>query len=91
MNEQKTVTLKEARFAIGCGEKFLRAEIKRGAIAVRRVNARVILVYLNSLNGYIESRRTTSDEKIKARRCEMSHGGRSQTEESGNKSHELRK
>ena len=59
MNEQKTVTLKEARFAIGCGEKFLRAEITRGAIAVRRVNARVILVYLNSLNGYIESRRTT--------------------------------
>lgn len=60
MNEQKTVTLKEARFAIGCGEKFLRAEIKRGAIDVHRVNARVILVYLNSLNGYIESRRTTS-------------------------------
>lgn len=58
MNEQKTVTLKEARFAIGCGEKFLRAEITRGAIAVRRVNARVILVYLNSLNEYIESRRT---------------------------------
>ena len=59
MNEQKTVTLKEARFAIGCGEKFLRAEIKRGAIDVHRVNARVILVYLDSLNGYIESRRTT--------------------------------
>ena len=65
MNEQKTVTLKEARFAIGCGEKFLRAEIKRGAIAVRRVNARVILVYLDSLNGYIESRRTTTAEKNK--------------------------
>ena len=60
MNEQKTVTLKEARFAIGCGEKFLRAEIKRGAIDVHRVNARVILVYLDSLNGYIESRRTTT-------------------------------
>ena len=57
MNEQKTVTLKEARFSIGCGEKFLRAEIARGAIEVRRVNARVILVYLNSLNEYIESRR----------------------------------
>jgi len=63
LNEQKTVTLKEARFAIGCGEKFLRAEITRGAIAVRRVNARVILVYLNSLNEYIESRRTTTDGK----------------------------
>lgn len=59
MNEQKTVTLKEARFAVGCGEKFLRAEIKRGAIAVRRVNARVILVNLNSLNEYIEGRCTT--------------------------------
>ena len=63
LNEQKTVTLKEARFAIGCGEKFLRAEITRGAIAVRRVNARVILVYLNSLNGYIESRCTTTAGK----------------------------
>ena len=67
MNEQKTVTLKEARFAIGCGEKFLRAEITRGAIAVRRVNARVILVYLNSLNGYIESRRTTTAEVAASR------------------------
>ena len=54
MNEQKTVTLKEARFSIGCGEKFLRAEIARGAIKVRRVNARVILVDVNSLNEYME-------------------------------------
>ena len=53
MNEKKTVTLKEARFSIGCGEKFLRSEIARGAIKVRRVNARVILVDVNSLNEYM--------------------------------------
>ena len=65
MNEQKTVTLKEARFAIGCGEKFLRAEIKRGAIEVRRVNARVILVDVNSLNKYIEGTCTICIENRK--------------------------
>lgn len=81
MNEQKTVTLKEARFAIGCGEKFLRAEIARGAIKVRRVNARVILVYLDSLNGYIESRRTTTDgvaassDAAQTRRCGANNQG----------------
>ena len=53
MKEPKTVTLKEARFIIGCGASFLRREIAKGKLNVRRVNARVILVDASSLNEYV--------------------------------------
>ena len=42
--QPRTITLKEARARLKCGERFLREEIKRGRIKVYRINPRVVLV-----------------------------------------------
>lgn len=52
----KTITLKEARARLKCGRDFLRSEIKSKKISAVRVNARVILVSVESIEQYERDR-----------------------------------
>ena len=56
MQDNRTVTLKEARHRLKCGRDFLRAEIRRKRLRVLRVNARVVLVLASSLEKYENDR-----------------------------------
>jgi len=56
MQQPKTITLKEARARLKCGRDFLRAEIRRKRLRVLRVNARVVLVFEDSLTQYERDR-----------------------------------
>ena len=56
MQQPRRLTLKEARSRLKCGEKFLRAEIRRRAILAVRVNARVILIDADSIEKYEQDR-----------------------------------
>lgn len=52
----KTITLKEARSRLKCGEKFIRAEMQRGAFVVYRINRKVLLVDEESFKRYEQSK-----------------------------------
>ena len=52
----RTITLKEARARLKCGRDFLRSEIRRRRLRVLRVNARVVLIYEDSLLQYERDR-----------------------------------
>lgn len=54
--QPRTITLKEARARLKCGRDFLRAEIQRKRLRVLRVNARVVLVFEDSLCQYERDR-----------------------------------
>ena len=56
MQTPRTITLKEARARLKCGRDFLRSEIRRRRLRVLRVNARVILVYEDSILQYERER-----------------------------------
>lgn len=48
--------MKEARARLKCGRDFLRSEIRRRRLRVLRVNARVVLVYEDSIIQYERDR-----------------------------------
>lgn len=50
--QPRTITLKEARARLKCGERFLRDEINRGRIKVYRINPRVVLVDAAKFENY---------------------------------------
>ena len=52
----KTITLKEARARLKCGRDFLRSEIRAKRLRALRVNARVVLIYVDSLAQYESDR-----------------------------------
>ena len=52
MQTPRTITLKEARARLKCGERFLREEINRGRIKVYRINPRVVLVDAAKFENY---------------------------------------
>ena len=56
MQTPRTITLKEARARLKCGRDFLRSEIRRKRLRVLRVNARVVLIYEDSLLQYERER-----------------------------------
>ena len=56
MQQPRTITLKEARARLKCGRDFLRGEIRRKRLRVLRVNARVVLVFEDSLTQYERDR-----------------------------------
>lgn len=56
MQTQRTLTLKETRARLKCGPDFLRSEIKKKRLRVLRVNARVVLVYEDSIAEYERAR-----------------------------------
>ena len=56
MQTPRTITLKEARARLKCGRDFLRSEIRRRRLRVLRVNARVVLIYEDSLLQYERDR-----------------------------------
>lgn len=52
MQTPRTITMKEARARLKCGERFLREEINRGRIKVYRINPRVVLVDAAKFENY---------------------------------------
>ena len=56
MQTPRTITLKEARARLKCGRDFLRSEIRQHRLRVLRVNARVVLIYEDSLLQYERDR-----------------------------------
>ena len=52
MQTPRTITLKDARARLKCGERFLREEINRGRIKVYRINPRVVLVDAAKFENY---------------------------------------
>jgi hypothetical protein len=58
--KNETITIKAAALELGCGEKWIRAEISRGAIKARCVNSRVIHIDAAAFAEYVRSRSTTT-------------------------------
>jgi excisionase family DNA binding protein len=56
MQTPRTITLKEACARLKCGRDFLRSEIRRHRLRVLRVNARVVLVFEDSIIQYERDR-----------------------------------
>ena len=56
MQQPRTITLKEARARLKCGRDFLRSEIRKKRLRVLRVNARVVLVFEDSILQYERDR-----------------------------------
>ena len=56
MQTPRTITLKEARARLKCGRDFLRSEIRQHRLRVLRVNARVVLVFEDSIIQYERNR-----------------------------------
>ena len=56
MQTPRTITLKEARARLKCGRDFLRSEIRQHRLRVLRVNARVVLVFEDSIIQYERDR-----------------------------------
>ena len=54
--QPRTITLKEARARLKCGRDFLRSEIRQHRLRVLRVNARVVLVFEDSIIQYERDR-----------------------------------
>ena len=56
MQTPRTITLKEARARLKCGRDFLRSEIRLKRLRVLRVNARVVLIFEDSIIQYERDR-----------------------------------
>lgn len=52
MAANETIPLKAARARLKIGRDYMRSEIRRGALKVFRPNARVVLVYISSIEEY---------------------------------------